>query len=390
MTRKKKKKSFLRKLIGLIMELLVLVILVGVIYIYKETYGKVDYQGELTQSEAGINEEITAETVEILEGYTNIALFGLDNRSSGEFSYGNSDTIMIASIDNATGDVRLVSVYRDTYLNIASSSEDKYRKANAAYAYGGATQAVSMLNMNLDLDITEYVCVDWLAVVEAIDALGGIDLELTSQEVSQINKYKPDVVKMTGISSPDVSLSDGNDGVYHLDGVQGTTYARIRKTSGDDYLRSSRQRIVLEKMLEKAKAADPVTLAKVASAIFDDISTSLTLNEILSLVKNVSRYNIASTTGFPFELTTKYLKTTNDTVVPINLAANVAELHEYLFSEEDYQVTDKVQRISDDIAYLSGVYDGAAAVDTSLYNETVGASGTEDAKSQNAASEEEE
>ena len=180
----------------------------------------------MDETEAGINKDIDTEKLELLkEGYMTIALFGLDNRSSNNYDSGNSDTIMIANIDNQTKQVKLVSVYRDTYLNIGNG---KLSKANAAYAHGGATQAVQMLNSNLDLAIREYVCVDWAALVQAIDALGGIDLEITQAEMNSINKYLHDVDKVTGLNTSLVTQY----GNVHLDGSQATTYARIRKLAG--------------------------------------------------------------------------------------------------------------------------------------------------------------
>jgi anionic cell wall polymer biosynthesis LytR-Cps2A-Psr (LCP) family protein len=162
---------------------------VGCVYVANLVGGwisQVDWNGGLSSSQAGVNEDLNSQTVEKMTGYTNIALFGLDNRSVGNYAWGNSDTIMIASINNDTKEVKLVSVYRDTYLSIG---EGKFNKANSAYNLGGVERAVKMLNANLDLSITDYVCVDWAALIEAIDALGGIELQVTKQEVYYINGY---------------------------------------------------------------------------------------------------------------------------------------------------------------------------------------------------------
>lgn len=368
---KKKKKKGHKKILLLVFELLLLAILLAVVWLYNNTFNKIKFE-TLEETEAGINKDIDTETVEVLkEGYTTIALFGLDNRSKNNYESGNSDTIMVANIDNATKEVKLVSVYRDTYLNTGNGN---LNKANAAYAHGGAVQAVQMLNSNLDLMITDYVCVDWAALVEAIDALGGVDIEITQAEMNSINKYLHDVDKVTGLSTSMVTQY----GMVHLDGSQATTYARIRKLAGDDYKRASRQRIVIQAMLTKAKQADVASLTKMCNVVFDDISTTLSISEILSLAKDVASYEIVSTTGFPFDLTNARISGPGDIVVPASLASNVKKLHEYLFDDQLYTVSNSVQSISDNISYKTGITDNSMLIDTSSFNETAGKTGTED------------
>jgi LCP family protein required for cell wall assembly len=364
--RRKKKKN--KKIFILLFEILFLaIVLVAAYFVYM--LQQIDYE-DMNETEAGINDDLDENTLETLEGYTNIALFGLDNRSSGNYDTGNSDVIMVASINNKTKDVKLVSVYRDTYLAVGNG---RYAKCNSAYASGGAKQAVQMLNSNLDLDITEYVCVDWAAMVEVIDDLGGLDLEITQAEMNQINKYKADVDKVTGKSTANVT----EYGLVHLDGTQATTYARIRKISGDDFKRASRQRIVLQAILEKAKKADIGTLTSIINSVVDDISTSLSMSEILALAKSVTSYNITSTTGFPFDLTTMSISGQGDCVIPVDLAANVAQLHEYMFDENNFVASQTVQTISDTIMASTGVTAGSATINTDDYNETAGANGTD-------------
>lgn len=364
--RKKKKKN--RKLLMFVFEILILAVLLIAAY-FVGMVNRIDFEN-MNESEAGINDDLDKNTLDSLEGYTNIALFGLDNRSSNNYDSGNSDVIMIASINNKTKEVKLVSVYRDTYLSVG---DGKYRKANASYANGGAKQAVQMLNSNLDLDIKDYVCVDWAAMVEVIDALGGLDLEITQAEMQQINKYKKDVDQVTGLTTPELTQY----GKVHLDGTQATTYARIRKLAGDDFKRASRQRIVLQAILEKAKKADIVTLTNICNSVVDDISTTLSLSQILSLAKDVASYKVSSTTGFPFDLTTKTLPVTHDTVIPADLATNVKKLHEYMFDDRNYVPSQTVQAISDTIVNNTGITTESALINTSDYNETAGAVGTD-------------
>lgn len=353
-----------RKLITLGVEVLCLFLLLGVLYVWNMV-SKITFNDLV---DAGVNEDLSQETLETLSKYTNIAIFGLDNRSKGNYDWGNSDVIMIASINNETKEVKLVSVYRDTYLSVG---DGKFKKANSAYAYGGAEQAVQMLNSNLDLNIGEYVCVDWNAVIEAVDALGGVEIDVTSAEVEYINMYVHDMSEEIGSDPTQISSS----GKQTLNGAQATAYARIRYTAGDDYKRSSRQRIVLEAMLNKAKQADVATLIDICNTVFDDISTSLDLATIVELVGYVSDFEIVSTTGFPFKMTWKDLSG-GGAVVPISLENNVSSLHEYLFGTKNYEPSKSVQYISDAIMEKTGVDENATSIDVSDYNDTAGEDGT--------------
>ena len=367
--RRKKRRSGRKKIILFVFEILLLLIVLLVVWAYNKTLGQVKYEDALTASEAGINEDIDDDALANMHGYLNVALFGLDNRSNGSYNEGHSDCIMIASLNYDTKEVQLVSVYRDTYLPIGNG---KFAKANAAYANGGAKRAVAMLNSNLDLNITKYVCVDWKALV-------GLDLEITKAEMKEINYLIPEVDYTTGYNTPYLE----GDGMQHLDGTQATCYARIRSTSGDDFLRASRQRIVLQAMLDKAKQSDLGSLTEMCKDIMSQISTNFTATEILQYASYVTKFQMKETTGFPFELTTMNLSSTGDTVIPIDLAQNVSKLHQFLFNETDYQPTETVQIVSDKIAKKTGVTSKTSAFDLSQYNDTVGSDGTEGAKKKN-------
>ena len=356
-------------------ELVVLCVVVVAWYIV-DKFGKLEVK-EIDREAIDLIIAPEVKANEALKGYTNYLLLGTDARDNSleamnKTGEGNTDAIIIASLNNDTKEVKLVSVYRDTYLSIG---DGKYKKANAAYAAGGAKQAVQMLNSNLDLDIKDYVCVDWAAMVEVIDDLGGLDLNITQAEMQQINKYKKDIDKVTGYSTPALTQY----GNIHLDGTQATTYARIRKLAGDDYKRASRQRIVLQAILEKAKKSDIGTLTSICNSVVDDISTSLSISQILSLAKDVKSYKVTSTTGFPFHLTNKDMAV-GDSVIPADLTLNVRELHEYMLDDPAYVPSQTVQAISSTIVNNTGITAESSTVDTSEYNETVGISGTEGLK----------
>jgi LCP family protein required for cell wall assembly len=351
-------------------------VLIGAKFVteFIDIYSKIETDTEFeNESDAGINvgdNGIKDEyKEEVLEGYTNIALFGLDNRSSGKYEKGRSDTIIIASINNKTKEVKLVSIYRDTYLAIGNN---KFGKANTAYASGGAKKAVQMLNTNLDLDITEYVCVDWTALIQAIDALGGVEIDVTSSEVDYINKYVTDMHHEIGSK---LDLIEGK-GKQTLSGVQATAYARIRYTSGGDLKRTMRQRVVIEAMLNKAKSASVDKLLEICNLIFDDIATTLTLNEILDLAKDVTKYSINTSAGFPYEMVIRNLAGNGSTVVPVDLEANVSKLHNVLFGTENYEPSFIVQTLGQTIMDKTGVTDKTKPENTDKYDDTHGADGT--------------
>lgn len=335
MTRRQRRK---RKLILFIVEVLVILILLAALFVIIKL-NKLNNTGDLDEDKLNIN--IDAKTQELLDGYTNIALFGIDNRSTGKYESGNSDCIMIASINNDTKEVRLISVYRDSFL--AVDDDDNLRKLNAAYAKGGPTGAVAALNKNLDLDIKEYVAVDFNAVMEVVDALGGIELDISSKEAETMKIYINEMNEVMGTNGTAVS----GPGLQTVNGIQALAYCRDRYSGGDDYGRTERQRTVISKIVEKAKAASLPTLNKVIDKLFPDISTSLSSSEILGLAAGIKDYELADTQGWPFQLTTERMGgKLGDVVVPTDLETNVNLLHQYLFDVEDYETTQTVKNIS--------------------------------------------
>ena len=343
MTRRQRRK---RKLILFIVEVLVILILLAALFVIIKL-NKLNNTGDLDEDKLNIN--IDAKTQELLDGYTNIALFGIDNRSTGKYESGNSDCIMIASINNDTKEVRLISVYRDSFL--AVDDDDDLRKLNAAYAKGGPTGAVAALNKNLDLDIKEYVAVDFNAVMEVVDALGGIELDISSKEAETMKIYINEMNEVMGTNGTAVS----GPVLQTVNGIQALAYCRDRYSGGDDYGRTERQRTVISKIVEKAKAASLPTLNKVIDKLFPDISTSLSSSEILGLAAGIKDYELADTQGWPFQLTTERMGgKLGDVVVPTDLETNVNLLHQYLFDVEDYETTQTVKNISKSVINESG------------------------------------
>lgn len=337
-------------------EIFLLLILIGGVFIYAKL-GKMNFT-DLDFSKIGVNTGVSDNNV--MKGYTTIGLIGLDGRD-GELKTGaRSDTMIIASINNDTKKVKLVSVYRDTYLRIGEDSEGngQYNKANAAYAEGGPEQFLSMLNTNLDLNVTDFVSVDFQAVAEAVELLGGIDVELKEEEVVHLNNYCVETSKVTGM---DYTPLEEKAGVHHLNGVQTVSYARIRYTSGNDFRRAARQREVIYKIVEKAKNSDIATLSKILDKVFPKVYTSFTKAEILQMGMSMMSYDIEDQTGFPFDhLYGERVKDAMgglDVVLPVTLESNVIKLHEFLYPEDSYTPSDEVKAYSQRIVDKSGFGD---------------------------------
>ncbi len=343
----KKRKRKKHKIIIFIIEMLLLLVLLAALFLWSK-YQKIEHVDNIETQDV-VNDDLGQTTQEVLKGYTNIAIFGLDNEKSGVFTSGNSDLIMIASINNDTKEVKVVSVYRDTYLNVGTSAEPYFWKANYAYNHGGPEQAVRMLNQNFDLDIADYVAVDFYAVCKVIDLLGGLEINVEEGAMmDEINIYIAETAAYTGLEPHMVD----HPGVQTLDGVQATAYCRIRHDSSD-FRRAQRQREVLSKIIEKTKSSSIFTINKIIDAVLEDISTDLTEMQLISMASQLLNYELEGTTGFPFELyvfdlSRKYI------VAPCDLEKNVRELHAYLFGEYDYMPSNTVLELSRTIAADTG------------------------------------
>lgn len=314
------------------------------------------------------NTDLSKEEIQKMKGRWNIAAFGVDSRDGSVGRGNNSDVIMIVSIDKESGEIRIVSVFRDSYLSLANGS---YSKINAAYAIGGPELAVKALNQNLGLNITDYVTFNWKAVATGVNILGGIDLNLSNAEFRYINSYITETVKGTGIGSVHLQHAGEN----HLDGVQAVSYARLRYMD-NDYTRTERQRRVIELCYQKAKQADAQTLSDLAGNMLSMVATSLTWEDGMNLALNAKKYYIGETGGFPFDRVEAIMGPKGDCVVPNTLASNVKKLHALLFNEEDYVCPEKVNdisyKISSDLSNYKSRAAGSAADLTTEYSAEAG------------------
>jgi len=342
-TKKSGFKKFL-KVVGIVILVLVLIAAGAGIggYIYLNTrLGEMNYV-HIDKNNIEINEGVK----ESLSGYRTIALFGVDSREDQLEKGTRSDCIILATVDQKTKSVKLVSVYRDTYLQISGQSLDK---VTHAYAYGGAEKAINTLNTNLDLNITEFATVNFDSLVDIVDAVGGINIKIEPEEIKYINDYISATGSIVGKRSKSITRS----GEQTLDGVQAVAYSRIRYTAGGDYKRTERMRTVLTAIGNKAKKLNVSQLNKLATTILPKVYTNIKSEEIISLLPQVATYSISDSIGWPYE-------TKGATIggvwygVPTSLEENVKKLHKEVYGQENYEVSSKVKSISNSIINKTG------------------------------------
>lgn len=341
--KKNKKKGKALKIVLIILLLIIVIIaavFAGGYWYVNDKLGKMQ-QIDIDEEDLNIDEKVE----ENLTGYRNIAIFGVDSRSSNLGKGNRSDCIIIASINNQTKEVKLASVYRDTYVQIQGHGFDKI---NHAYSYGEAPLALGTLNTNLDLNIKEFVTVNFDSVAEAVDQLGGIKMTITDAEVKYINGYISETSSVTGKESDKITSA----GTYNLNGVQAVAYGRIRYTEGGDYKRTERMRDVIEAMLKKLQTKSIGEINYILDNVLPKIYTNIDSGSIIAEIPNITKYKITDSIGWPYNTRGKTMTLWYG--IPITLESNVTQLHQELFGEEDYEASDKVKSISQQIINKTG------------------------------------
>ena len=341
----KKKSKGLKIFLRILLVLLIIIVIIAGIAVGYVTnkLGQITVE-EIDETAIGIDEE----TQERLSEYRNIALLGIDSRED-DYGVGNrSDCIIIASLNEKTKKISLISVYRDTYMQIEEKGKQVLDKVTHAYSYGGAQNTLKALNTNLDLNITEYVTVNFDAVIAAIDAMGGVTIDIDSSELKYINDYIDATSASSGVESQHITKT----GAQTLDGVQAVAYSRIRYTAGGDYKRTERMRTVIEAMLTKAKTLSIGQLNKLIDTVLPRVSTNISGAEILSLVPSIASYDITESLGWPYK--TEGITLDRWYGVPVTLESNVLQLHQEVFGQTDYVVNDTIKNISQQIINKTG------------------------------------
>lgn len=263
----KKRSKISLVILGVILSI-ILIIVGGVYWYSSHLFNKIE-KVEIDTSDVGIKEEVKEKLSQYSGSVINIALFGID---AEEGSAGRSDSIIIATIDTTHKKLKLTSIMRDSYVTIADRGQDKI---NHAYAFGGPQLAIKTLNENFDLNIEDFVAVNFTTMPKIIDRLGGVTIDITSEEVRHI----------PGIDSA---------GTYTLTGKQALAYSRIRYASGGDYVRTDRQRTVLNKVFEKILATNVTQYPGLLSEILPMVKTSLDYSEVLNLGNEVLKMGVTN------------------------------------------------------------------------------------------------
>lgn len=344
--RKKKKMNKVLKIFLIILLVLVIFILGLGIAGYTYVNGKIGkmQKENIDTTAVGINEETKQE----LKGYRNIALLGIDSRAD-DYGLGNrSDCMMIASINQETNEIKLISVYRDTYVYVMENGTKRLDKITHAYSYGGAQNTLKSLNEAMDLNITEFVTVNFDAVIAAVDSLGGVYIDIDKSEIKYVNDYIDATSESSGVKSSHITHS----GRQKLDGVQAVSYTRVRYTAGGDYKRTERMRTVVEAMLSKAKTLNVGQLNSFADTILPKIRTNISSSEIWGLIPKLASFKVTESIGWPYD--TKGITLDRWYGVPVTLQSNVERLHKEAFEQEDYEASDTVKEMSAAIVKKTG------------------------------------
>ncbi len=322
-----------------------LVVILAFVLMFMGMFGKVG-KIDINKDNIGINQQVAKD----LKKYRNIVLLGVDARDMDDYENCRTDAMIIVSIDKKNNEIRQVSVYRDTY--VYANKDYGYDKITNIHAYAGTEGTLHALNENLDLNIEEVVVVNWKAVANAIDALGGIEIEVLDSEINELNKYMNETARSIGGTATKVEKA----GVQTLDGVQAVTYSRIRKDAATgDYRRNERMKIVVSATVEKA-LKNPWKIPKAAGVALPQVRTNMGSGDIMGVAASFVTNKMTDSVGWPFDTSGWTAYNGAWCGVPVTLNSNVSELHEKYFGQADYTPTERVQEISAEISARTGYY----------------------------------
>ncbi len=317
----------------------------GFVYV-NHMSGKMDYE-DTQDAEWDIDDQVAEE----LSGYRQIAILGVDARSMTNYDGARSDSILVVSIENDTGKIKMISLMRDCYLQIYNNDgELSLDKITHAHAFGGGVDTCRSLNRNLDLNIKEYAIFNWKAVADVVDALGGVTVEVKSNELYDLNKYGVETGEVIGRSYTTVNAT----GVQKLDGVQAASYCRIRKTSGGDSQRAERMKKVMTAIFAEAKDMNISKLNKIANTVLPEIRTNIGRTDIISLIAGLGKYQLDGNISLPYKFKGGIFNGVWY-AVPKTLETNVIKLHNQAFGQLDYTVSKTVLGINKKIITDTGV-----------------------------------
>ncbi len=311
---------------GLSIVLIIILGAVGAVYFYgNHLFNKLE-KVEIDKDNIGITEEVEEKLSKYNDSIINIALFGVDAVDGG---VGRSDSIMIATVDTVHKKLKLTSVMRDSYVAIDGHGNDKI---NHAYAFGGAQLAIKTLNENFDLNIEDFVSVNFETLPKIIDKIGGIELDIEADELEYINGYIAHLNSINGTNEPAIETT----GLQHVSGTQALAFCRIRYTSGGDYKRTERHREVLTKIFEKIETLPATSYPSLLSEILPMINTSLDYSEILDLGTEVLKLSVSSIESerFPLDDYCEGKMINEIYYLTFDKETTVYQLHNYIFEDK--------------------------------------------------------
>lgn len=317
-----KNKSVKFKILISIITIVLLFVVTGTVYIYMEL-NKVK-KVEIPKTSKDLNISSKAENYD--NSITNIAFYGLDRRAKDEAS--RSDAIIIVSIDKQHNKIKLSSIMRDSYVNVEGHG---MTKITHAYAYGGPQLAIKTLNQNFDLNIKDFVTVDFFDLEKIIDAVGGIDLNITNAELKYINSY---ITETSNIEKSDIPVIS-KAGVQHVNGRQAVAYTRIRYTSGGDFERTTRQRTVLTALLNEIMKTNISNLPNVVNNLAQYTETSLSSTDMIKMATSVATSGIRDIVQERFPVDGYCNALTKDGVWYLQLDLNATKDQLYKFIYDD-------------------------------------------------------
>lgn len=330
-TRTKKRKS---KIVILI---IILLIIAAFLYI-KSRY---NYE-KLNLDQIGINENTNYTGNIARDKYINIALFGVDSRKN-TWS-GLSDSIMVLTLDYEHKEIKMTSFMRDSLVKIEGHG---YEKQTHAHSYGGAQLAVKTLNTNYDLDIKHFVTINFSGMEKIVNRIGGVTVNVKKNEIDEINKYIKELNKINGGKEVEGLTKEGKQ---TISGRQAVAYARIRKVGNGDAARTDRQREVLEQVMEKLFKLSHTELVSLANEFMPYVKTSFTIKDIMNTASDFNTFKNAKRSEF--RSPEKYVgaKVNGASVVkPDTLESNVKALYNFIYGIDDYEVSNTVKEISEEI-----------------------------------------
>ena len=318
--KKRKKKSRLKRF--LITVLLFLALLAGgMYYIVGMVYNKVEYEEIDSLASAPLQEE----------GVVNILLIGNDSRTNGED--GRSDAMILLSVSSKTKKIYMTSLLRDMYVEIPGH---KGNRLNAAYSFGGAELLMDTIEQNFDITVNRYVLVNFEAFANLVDAVGGIDLELTAEEVQYVNAYLWEYNVLTGRPEGTDYMDTSLSGMVHLNGAQALSYTRNRYI-GTDFGRTERQRKVLEAVIRKAPKAVATNPKELINGLVTNLKTNLTQQECFGLcfwAAGALNYDIEQS-SIPMEGTYNNATIREMSVLEVDFEANKEFIRKNIYGKEE-------------------------------------------------------